>query len=154
MSMFEELLNRIAPYVVVCGSFAKYKENEDSDIDCFLRSRPIEEVDPEIGNDTYMPEILEIIKEYDLVTDSVLVGHIAIERQFGIERMIEISSHYKIPKESKLFYRTIHGVPFLCGQDDKNADSEECWDCPVWDDEICDMKITHPIPKYNTAEME
>ena len=146
--MFEEFLERIAPYVVVCGSFARNAETDESDIDCFLRSRPIEEVNPEIGNDTYMPEIMDIINDYDFVTDSVLIGHIAIERQFGAKRMVEISSHYRIPKESKLFYRTIHGVRFLCGQDNKEADSEECYDAAVWCDDICDMKIPYPIPKY------
>lgn len=146
--MFEEFLERIAPYVVVCGSFARNAETDESDIDCFLRSRPVEEVDPEIGNDTYMPEIMDIINDYDFVTDSVLIGHIAVERQFGVKRMIEISSHYRIPKESKLFYRTIHGVRFLCGQDNKEADSDNCYDTAIWSDEVSDMVIPYPVPKY------
>ena len=147
--MFEEFLQKIAPYVIVCGSFAREEENAASDIDCFLRSRPIEEIDLEIGNDTYMPEILEIIKEYGFITDSVIVGHIAVERQDGVPRMVEISSHYKLPHENKMFYRDIHGVKLLCCQDNKEADADECYDATVWCDEICDMKIIYPAPKYN-----
>lgn len=150
--MLKEILKEIAPYVVVCGSFARNQENEASDIDCFLRSRPVEEVDSEIGNDTYMPEILEIIKRYNLITESVIVGHIAIERQQGIERMIEISSHYKIPHINKLFYRNIHGVELLCGQDNKEAEYEECYDNAVWNDAINDMEILYPVPQYIADE--
>ena len=146
--MFEEFLKRIAPYVVVCGSFARCAERDDSDIDCFLRSRPVDEVNPEIGNDTYMPEILAIIKEYGFMVDSVLVGHIAVERQRGIPRMIEISSHYRIPKDNALFYRDIHGVQLLCGQDNKDADPDECYDFAVWDDKKRDMVIPYPVPEY------
>lgn len=146
--MFKEFLRRIAPYVVVCGSFAKGTETEKSDIDCFLRSRPIDEVDPEIGNDTYMPEILSIIKEYGFITDSVLIGHIAVEKQIGVPRMIEISSHYRIPYQNELYYRDIYGVNFLCGQDNKDTDHEMCYDATIWSDDIYDMVISHPIPKY------
>ena len=146
--MFEEFLRRIAPYVVVCGSFAKGTENEESDIDCFLRSRPIDEVDPEISNDTYMHEVLAIIKEYGFITNSVLIGHIAVEKQLGVPRMVEISSHYRIPYQNKLFYRNIYGVQLLCGQDNKDIDQELCYDAAVWSDDISDMTIPHPIPQY------
>ena len=149
--MFEEFLRRIAPYVVVCGSFAKGTENEKSDIDCFLRSRPIDEVDPEIGNDTYMPEVLAIIKEYGFITDSVLIGHIAVEKQLGVPRMVEISSHYRIPYQNQLFYRDIYGVQLLCGQDNKDINQELCYDAAVWSDDISDMTIPHPIPQYKKA---
>ena len=54
MELFESFLNAIAPYVIVVGSFGRNEETEDSDIDCFLRSKPLKEIDPETGDDTYI----------------------------------------------------------------------------------------------------
>ena len=62
--MFERFLQDIAPYVIVVGSFARKEERDGSDIDCYLRNRAPEDVNPEIGNDTFMPEILDIIQQY------------------------------------------------------------------------------------------
>ena len=153
MSLLQEFLSEIAPYVVVVGSFARREERDESDIDCFLRSRPVEEVDLEIGNDTYMPEILQIIDRYDLSdhTDSVLVGHIAVERSAGIERMVEISSHYRIPSEVQPFYRSVEGVKMMCAVDDKAARVDECYDAIVWDDDLCDTVIRFPLPPFEAA---
>lgn len=148
MEKFSEFLREIAPYVVVVGSFARHAETEASDIDCFLRSRPVAEVDCEIGNDTYMPEVLAIIKRYDFVTDSVLVGHIAVERQRDVPRMVEISSHYRIPHTEPVFVREICGVHFLCARDNKDAAFEECYDSADWDDEAGDMVIKYPLAKF------
>lgn len=97
MELFESFLNAIAPYVIVVGSFGRNEETEDSDIDCFLRSKPPKEIDPETGDDTYMPEIFAIVDSFGLAWSSVIVGHIAVERQPGIPRMVEISYHYCIP---------------------------------------------------------
>lgn len=146
--MFENFLEDIAPYVIVVGSFARKEEHDESDIDCYLRNRPPEDVDPEIRNDTFMPEILDIIQRYGYFVDSVIVGHIAVERQPGVPRMVEISSHYKIPTNSNVFQRIIHGVRFLCAVDDKECPYENCYDTPEWDDSICDMVIRNPLPNY------
>lgn len=150
MEKFSEFLHKIAPYVVVVGSFARHAETEVSDIDCFLRSRPVAEVDCEIGNGTYMPEVLAIIRRYGFITDSVLVGHIAVERQRDVPRMVEISSHYRIPHTEPVFTREIYGIPFLCACDDKDAAFEECYDSAEWNDEASDIVIKYPLPKYET----
>lgn len=146
--MFEKFLEDIAPYVIVVGSFARKEEHDRSDIDCYLRSRNPENVNPEIGNDTFMPEILDIIRRYGFYADSVVVGHIAVERQPGVPRMVEISSHYRIPLSSNIFHREIYGVQFLCAVDDKDCPNENCYDSPEWDDSICDMVIRNPLPNY------
>lgn len=150
MELMQKFLAEIAPYVVVVGSFARREERLASDVDCFLRSRPVDEVDPEVGNDTYMPEVLEIIDRFGFrqYTDSVIVGHIAVEREAGIERMVEISSHYRIPASSAVFYRNVDGVPMLCAVDDKAADHEDCYDSVLWDDDLCDNVISHPLPPF------
>ena len=146
--MFEKFLEDIAPYVIVVGSFAREEERSESDIDCYLRNRDPKDVDPEVGNDTFMPEILSIIQQYGYYTDSVIVGHIAVERQEGVPRMVEISSHYRIPASSNVFQRILYGVRFLCAVDDKECVYENCYDSPEWDDSICDMIIRNPLPEY------
>lgn len=145
-------LNEIAPYVVVCGSFSREAETPNSDIDCFLRSRPREDVDPESGEETYMPEILAIIKKAGLVWSSVIRGHVAIEQQPGFPRMIEISSLYRIPATVQPFYRDIDGVRMLCAPDDKNYDLDSAYDTPIWDDVLCDIVIRNPLPAYQPLE--
>ena len=148
---YSSFLKEISKYVVVVGSFGRGGENAQSDIDCFLRSRPRDEVDLEIGNETFMPEILDIIQAYNLEWSSVVCGHVAVERQPGVPRMIEISSLYRIPTSSQLFYRDVDGVPMLCAQDDKNCDFECCYDAPVWDDELEDVVIKNPVPPFRQS---
>lgn len=148
MNLFANFLKELAPYVIVVGSFARYTETIESDIDCFLRARPIEEIDYEIGDDSYMPEILKLLQKYRYITDSVIVGHIAVERQVGVPRMVEISTHYRIPYTEAIFTREIYGVPFLCAVDNKSTLFENCYDNTNWNDEVCSMIIAHPLPQY------
>ena len=121
MELFESFLRAIAPYVIVVGSFGRNEETEDSDIDCYLRSKTPEEIDPETGDDTYMPEI---------------------------PRMVEISYHYCIPYAEPVFERVIYGVRFLCAKDDKNCSLDERSDFLDWDDTVGDNVIRHPLPPY------
>lgn len=146
---FSLFLRELAPYVVVCGSFARYAEHECSDIDCFLRSRPRDEVDLEAGTDeTYMPEVLELVQSFGYETSSVIVGHIAVERQPGVPRMVEVSSHYHIHHAQSVFYREVCGVPMMCAVDEKEAPFEACYDSAVWDDSAQDMVIPYPLPDF------
>ena len=91
MELFESFLRAIAPYVIVVGSFGRNEETEDSDIDCYLRSKTPEEIDPETGDDTYMPEIIAIVDSFGLAWASVIVGLIVVERQPGIPSIDGIS---------------------------------------------------------------
>jgi len=146
---YRSFLNEIAPYVVVVGSFSRNAEGSGSDIDCFLRSRPRDEVDPDLDNETFMPEMMNLIERNNLDWSSVIVGHVAIEPQPGFPRMIEISSHYRIPVTSQLFYRNVDGVRMLCAPDDKACDVESKYDAIVWDDELCDCVIKNPLPLFD-----
>ena len=148
MELFERFLRAIAPYVVVVGSFGRNEENAQSDIDCYLRSKPPAEIDLERGDDTYMPEIIAIVDSFGLTWSSVIVGHIAVERQPGIPRMVEISYHYCIPYTEPVFERVIYGVRFLCAKDDKNCSLDERSDFLDWDDTVGDNVIRHPLPPY------
>lgn len=152
---FSSFLRQLAPYVVVCGSFARREETEASDIDCFLRSRPTQEIDPEAMTDeTYMPEVLDIIQQFGYYSSSVIVGHIAVERQEGVPRMVEVSSHYRINHKQPVFYREIAGVRLMCAVDEKETPYEECYDCATWSDEAEDMVIPYPLPIYEANKQE
>lgn len=148
---FSDFLRELAPYVVVVGSFGRGEERDGSDIDCYLRARPRSEVDPEAetNNETYMPEVMELIRDRGYVVDSVLSGHIAVERQEGVPRMVEISSHYRIRHTERVYVREIYGVPFLCAFDDKDTPLEERYECVDWSDEAGDIVILNPLPNYN-----
>lgn len=142
------LLASLAPYVVVVGSFGRGEESVGSDIDLFLRSRPRETVDPALDNETYMPEVIQLIQNlgFSKHCDSVILGHIAIARTAGIPRMVEISSWYRIPATEHLYIREIYGVKMLCAKDHKDANYEDCFDCITWDEKVQDAVIRYPIP--------
>lgn len=125
LERFENFLKDIAPYVIVVGSYARGTETDESDIDCWIKTRP----DEERGNDyeleeTYMPEILQIVEKYNYGISSCIIGHIAID--FYVPRMIELSSLFKIPKGTPITKRVIYGVELECAVDDKDANYEDC----------------------------
>lgn len=152
LSNVQEILHALAPYVVVCGSYARREERNSetysSDIDMFIRSRPRDEIDFEISNETYMDEILDVINSRELINDSDGPGSIAILPQRHVPIMFDMNTRFKLPITNKLFYREIFGVPMMCCVDDKHASDEVCWDNPEWSDAACDVVIDNPIPKY------
>lgn len=150
---FADFLRELAPYVVVVGSFGRGEEHDGSDIDCYLRARPRELVDPEAedNNETYMPEVMALIRRYDFIADSVVAGHIAVERQPGVPRMVEVSEHYHIRVGEQIHVREIYGIPFLCARDDKDTPLEERYEYMDWSDEAGDVVIRNPLPNYNEA---
>ena len=93
-------------------------------------------------------EIIAIVDSFGLAWSSVIVGHIAVEQQPGIPRMVEISYHYCIPYTEPVFERVIYGVRFLCAKDDKNCSLDERSDFLDWDDTVGDNVIRHPLPPY------
>ncbi len=148
---FCNFLRELAPYVVVVGSFGRGEEHDGSDIDCYLRSRPRAEVNPEAAenNETYMPEVRELVERYGYITGSVIAGHIAVERQPEVPRMVEVSSHYRIRSTEAVSIREIYGVPFLCAKDDKDAPLDEIYESAEWAEDTCDVVIKNPLPAYN-----
>lgn len=96
-----------------------------------------------------MPEVLDLIQRFGFFSDSVCVGHIAVERQCGVPRMVEVSEHYNIRRTEPVFVREIYGVPMMCAVDDKYAPPEDRYDQPEWSEEDCDMVIRFPLPEYH-----
>lgn len=150
LKTMQELLTALAPYVIVCGSWARREERLEgsyvSDIDMFIRSRPREEIDYEISNETYMNEICDIINSRNLINTSVSVGQIAIEPQPHIPYMFDMSTFFRLPASNGIFYRNILGVEMLCCIDNPETRGDDCWDHADWDDAAQDVIIQTPIP--------
>lgn len=152
MEKFKNFLSEIAPYVVLVGSYGRNEENEHSDLDFYIRRRTEEEIENdwnEFGDaeEHYMKQIIDIVKKYEYDFGSVIVGHIAVEED--VPCMVELSYHYKIPKNSKIFVRSIYGISILCAEDDKSAANENCYDYTDYDDKRGDFVNIHPLPEYS-----
>lgn len=127
---FKEFLKEIKPYVVVVGSYARGTQTEYSDIDFYIKRRPLKEIEDsgyEI-DEHYMPEILDIINKYNFETSSVIIGHICVERGNEVSIMTELSSHYAIPKGSEIFKINILGMEFEAAIDVKDTPYENFFD--------------------------
>ena len=150
LETMQELLTALAPYVIVCGSWARgeerLEESYSSDIDMFIRSRPRDQLDYEISNETYMAEVCEIINTRNLINTSVSVGQIAIEQQRNVPYMFDMSTFFHLPASNGIFYKNIFGVPMLCCIDNPETEWVDCWDNADWDDAAQDVIIKNPIP--------
>lgn len=125
---FMNFLKAIQPYVVVCGSFARNEQTEDSDIDFYVRSKEWpEEEDPPIDQ-SYMPEVVEMTLQFGYEIESVIVGHISISKEETQVRQVEFSNLFKLPRKNPVREIEIYGIPFLACEDDKNVPYEVCWD--------------------------
>lgn len=121
---FQDFLKEIAPYVVVVGSFAKGTQTAESDIDLYIRHRPLDEVDCEISNETYIDEVIATAEEYGYRWDSICVGCIAIYA----EVMLDCSTLFKIPISSPVKEVKIGETSLLCAEDDKEASYDSCYE--------------------------
>lgn len=133
--LIQEFLKDISPYCIVCGSYARREETDKSDIDFYVKRKPEDVIDREVEEndynpveETYIDKIIEIAEKYNLYWSSVVINHIAIEKQEGIPIMMEFSSLYKIPKTSLIKEREIFGVKLQTAKDDKECSIEDCLD--------------------------
>lgn len=133
--LIQEFLKEISPYCIVCGSYAREEETDDSDIDFYVKSKPQDVIDRELEEnyynpveETYIGKIIEIAEKYNLYWTSVIINHIAVEKQENFPIMMEFSSLYKIPKDSPIKERELFGVKLLTAKDDKDCPIEDCID--------------------------
>lgn len=136
-------LQAIAPYVVLCGSFARYEETEDSDLDFFVRQKP-QDPDEEPAIDTsYLPEIVSIAESLGFKIDSCVVGSITIPEESTGGRQLEFSYLYRLPSTNPLETREVDGITFVTCEDNKNADYDDCFDT------LDDLgNVQNPLPSY------
>ena len=136
-------LERIAPFVVLCGSYAREEETENSDLDFFVRQKPQDPYNDPPVDTSYLPDIVQIATELGYKIDSCVVGSITISAEETKVIQLEFSYLYKLPVVNPLGIRNILGTDFITCEDDKNADFEDCFEC-------CDDwgNIIHLLPTY------
>ena len=143
ITRYELFLQEIAPYVVLCGSYARGEENENSDLDFYVRQKPQDpDKEPEIDT-SYLPKITALAKCFGYEIDSCVVGSITLPSDSTKGRQLEFSYLYKLPVENPLGVREIDGVTFLTCIDNKEAKYDDCFDT------IDDYGgIQNPLPSY------
>jgi predicted nucleotidyltransferase len=123
MSDFKKLqkvLTELNPYVVVVGSFARGTNDENSDIDLFVKRRPQEELDDDWYGELeehYIDKVIEVFESNNLSWDSLFVSYVHTN---DLSVQIEVSSLFRIPKDSEFKTIDVFGVKMLSAIDDKN----------------------------------
>lgn len=121
---FFDFLHEVAPYVVLCGSYARGEENENSDLDFYVRQKP-QNPDEEPPMDTsYLPEIMEVCRKYGYEMDSCVIGSITLSAEATGTIQVEFSYMYKLPVDNPIEVKNWF-VPFLACVDDKDVPYEK-----------------------------
>lgn len=95
------ILEDIKDFVIVTGSYATGKQNEYSDIDFYIKSKPEDEVDLEANpvEDTYCLQLMNYFKQKGYNVGSVFIDSFHIDDTYI---PLEFSHYYEID-ENKLF---------------------------------------------------
>lgn len=121
----QKVLQELKPYVIVVGSFAKGTNNEDSDIDLYIKRRPQEELDQDWFGELeehYIDKVIEVFERNGLSWDSLIVGYVHTN---DLPVQIEASSLFKIPKNAEIKTIDVFGVEMEPIIDDKNISYED-----------------------------
>ena len=128
MNRFTEFLKAVAPYVVLCGSYAREEHTPLSDLDFYVRQKP-QDPDEEPPVDTsYLPDIIQIVREFGYDFDSCVIGSITLSSMTTSASQVEFSSLYRLPISSPIGVRVVHGILFLTCEDDKTAHFSDCYE--------------------------
>lgn len=102
------ILEDIREYVIVTGSYATGKQNEYSDIDFYIKSKPEDEVDLEANpvEDTYCIQLMNYFKQKGYNVGSVFIDSFHIDDTYI---PLEFSHYYEID-ETNTFDIDILGV--------------------------------------------
>lgn len=123
-----QFLNRISPYVVLCGSYAKGQETEASDLDFYVRQKPQNPEEESPIDTSYLPDIIQIAEEFGYEIDSCVLGSITLSAETTGIIQLEFSYLYRLPKGNPIRIRNVLGVDFLTCEDDKNVPFEDCFE--------------------------
>ena len=143
MNKLAEFLKRIAPYVVLCGSWARGEETESSDLDFYVRQKPQNSEEEPLIDTSYLPDIIQIVEEFGYSIDSCVIGSITLTEETTKGPQLEFSSLYRLPKNRKLKVRVFAGVPFITCVDDKTTPFDSCYEALSDEGEI-----QNPLPDY------
>lgn len=94
-----QILETIAPYVIVTGSYAYGKERHYSDIDFYVKELPEEEINCEVGyvEESYTRPLIRFFESLGYEWDSVFVDSFSVDDTFI---PLEFSHYYNIEEET------------------------------------------------------
>ena len=95
----QQILETIAPYVIVTGSYAYGKQTIFSDIDMYVKELPEEEIDCETDyvEDSYIRPLIRFFESLGYEWDSVFIDSFSIDDTFI---PLEFSAYYDIEEET------------------------------------------------------
>lgn len=94
-----QILETIAPYVIVTGSYAYGKQTEFSDIDMYVKGVPEEEIDYEVDyvEESYTRPLIRFFELLGYEWDSVFIDSFSVDDTFI---PLEFSAYYDIEEET------------------------------------------------------
>lgn len=119
----------LTPYVLVVGSFAKGANNDNSDIDLYVKRRPQKELDDDWYGEVsehYIDKVIEVFDKNKLVWGSLMIGYIHTN---ALPIQIEVSNLFKIHKDTPIKIINVLGVDMESAIDDKDLDFESTINC-------------------------
>lgn len=115
----KQILETIAPYVIVTGSYAYGKERHYSDIDFYIKEIPEEEVDyeSEYVEESYVRPLIKFFESLGYEWDSVFIDSFSVDDTFI---PLEFSAYYDI--EEKTFPIEILGVKMVAAKSNHTSE--------------------------------
>lgn len=106
----KQILETIAPYVIVTGSYAYGKQTKLSDIDMYVKELPEEEIDCEVDyvEESYIRSLIRFFESLGYEWDSVFIDSFSVDDTFI---PLEFSAYYNI--EEEIFPIEILGVKMM-----------------------------------------
>lgn len=115
----KQILETIAPYVIVTGSYAYGRQTEFSDIDMYVKELPEEEIDCEADyiEETYVRPLIRFFESLGYERDSVFVDSFSVDDTFI---PLEFSAFYDIEEET--FPIEILGVDMVAAKSNHTSE--------------------------------
>ena len=109
----KQILETIAPYVIVTGSYAYGKQTATSDIDMFVKGLPEEEIDceAEFVEESYTRALIRFFESIGYEWNSVFVDSFSVDDTFI---PLEFSAYYDI--EENTFPIDVLGVRMMAAK--------------------------------------
>ena len=115
----KQILETIAPYVIVTGSYAYGKQTTVSDIDLFVKEIPEEEVDCEANyvEESYTRPLIRFFESLGYEWDSCFIDSFSIDDTYI---PLEFSAYYDIEEET--FPIEILGVKMMSAKSNHTSE--------------------------------
>lgn len=114
-----QILETIAPYVIVTGSYAYGKQTEFSDIDMYVKEQPEEEIDCEADyvEESYTRPLIRFFESLGYEWDSVFIDSFSVDDTYI---PLEFSAYYDI--EGETFPIEILGVKMIASKSNHTSE--------------------------------